>query len=791
MPPAHPFSVAGVAAAILCLTLAATPTGSFAPPPAQLPTTVPCMLTAEDIDDMSHHELRSECKRRNLGGNGKKGELQEKLRAAIIDGQPVDYSGVQSEQDGDLHASSDGGGSLQQTGRRKPKTERQIRQLCYVMVHDVEDLLRSAATAPEAPARALENIDRLQRLYDDDVATDDDGDDKAYKSQCMGDVVSSLVRAYARSGVEGHAELAEETFRDMTTRWGVAPTVETACAVIDGYARRAAKTRRRNRNRKSHKNKKSDGGPLDAERLLFELMDDAEKTAVGEEPLLPTSACCNAVIKAWARQNSREGAERAHGILDRMEYFANTGTEGGGRAIYPTVYSYATVVTAWNRGVGGHEAAERANIILQRLLKKNEEVQKARAKARRNGDKSSNQEEQFEGAPLIVPNTVLFNAVIDCWAQSSHPMAGTKALDLLKIMKEMGGDASPDAVTYRSVINAFASSSHINAAKSAEAAMEMAQQDGVIIDTRTYNVVLKAWSANAAPDAAKNAEKLLVEMIEAQKVGDIIIGPDAYSWSTVLSSLAKSSEPGKARRARNLLAAFADYSKKTSRVGDDGSKPNTSCYNTVLNACAFSAMTSEEERKEALQIAVETLQELLDMNGIEPDSITFGTMLKCIANLVPASSIDNRIQLANKIFQRCSSSGFVNGLVLKEFKRCEATTVCWTSLGLVVEKEVLHWIDQLPQLPCRLCLRSGRPTYRRAEKRAGEGERKQRREMVNRQKLIAAGQNVMHGLPVSQIKGDERRSRRRKRPMRRMASSTLCLDSRLLRLPGSPVEMSS
>ena len=41
------------------------------------------MLTAKDIDNMSFHELRSECKRQNLGGNGKKGDLQEKLKAAI------------------------------------------------------------------------------------------------------------------------------------------------------------------------------------------------------------------------------------------------------------------------------------------------------------------------------------------------------------------------------------------------------------------------------------------------------------------------------------------------------------------------------------------------------------------------------------------------------------------------------------------------------------------------------------------------------------------------------------
>ena len=520
------------------------------------------------------------------------------------------------------------------------KTERQLRQLAYVMINDVEDLLKtgsaslsssSSSASSEAPvAKALENIERMELLLQQEAeAEQKDGDGETeFQTQIMSDLFSCLVRSHAKSsGIKDHAKLAEETFRDMRSR-GLKPNVATACAVIDGYARSRDKT-----------------GPLDAQRLLFELMDEAERAqACGDENiLLPTSACCNACIKAWARRNSREGAERAQGILDRMEVL------NAASSIHPTVYSYATVVTAWNRGVGGLEAAERADGILKKLLVRN-----------------------VDADNTVTPNTVLFNAVIDCWAQSSHPTAGTKALGLLKMMKELGEEASPDGVTYRSVINAWASSSHINAAKSAEEVMALAKEDGVVIDTRTYNVVLKAWSKSKAPNAGTRAEQLLVDMIEAQKSGDIIIGPDAYSFSTVLSILAKSSEPGKAQRARDLLSAFVQYSDKSAGGKNDGgaSRPNTSCYNTVLNACAFSAMASEEERKGALRIAVQTFQELVTTEGIGVDSISFGTMLKAIANLVPPNSMGTRNQMASKIFERCANSGYVNDLVLKEFQRC-------------------------------------------------------------------------------------------------------------------------
>ena len=524
----------------------------------------------------------------------------------------------------------------------KHRTERGIRSLTYVMVKDVEELMKTNASA--ASEMALDNIHRLERLHNETG-------NEAYRSSAK-PLCNSLVRAFAKSGTSDHAHLAEMTYYEMkqkaetTGDERLLPDATTACAVVDGYARSGGKS-----------------GPLNAERFLFKLMDDAEtatKAGVPQEQIvLPTSASANGVIKAWAGRNSREGAARAQGILDRMEYLQSS-AEGGGRAIRPTAYSYATVISAWNHGDRGIEAAERGEAILETLIKMSSQAETTQ-------DNGGRHEQH-----IVRPNTVVWNSVIDGYASSLHPTAGTRALGLLKRMQQLSMDGNaevaPDAITYRSVINAFANSGHINAAKSAESVMEMAVTEGIAIDTRTYNTVLKAWSCCSLPGAASRAHEILKSMIDAHNAGNEDVGPDVYSWSTVASSFAKSSEPGKAQKARYLLNDQIEYWKSSH---DDNSMPNSQSYNTVLNAAAFSAMaTDSEERKQALQIAVQTFNDLLNAGYAEADEVSYGSMLKCIANLIPTASSKTRNQMSSKIFIKCAEMGLVSDFVLKELKRC-------------------------------------------------------------------------------------------------------------------------
>ena len=83
-----------------------------------------------------------------------------------------------------------------------------------------------------------------------------------------------------------------------------------------------------------------------------------------DEDIAPTSITCDAVLNAWARRGTIEGAERAEQILERMEYIR---TKGKRVNIQPTSYSFATVISAWAKAakIGETYSGDRAQHILE------------------------------------------------------------------------------------------------------------------------------------------------------------------------------------------------------------------------------------------------------------------------------------------------------------------------------------------------------------------------------------------------------------------------------------------
>ena len=104
---------------------------------------------------------------------------------------------------------------------------------------------------------------------------------------------------------------------------------------------------------------------------------------------------------------------------------------------------------------------------------------------------------------------------------------------------------------------------------------------------------------------------------------------------------------------------------------DDGSyatAPNVICFNTVLNACAFSATGGDDEKKRALSVAVKVFKMLKEEQYAHPDALSYGNMLKCCANLMPISDV--RTSMASNIFSNCCDQGLVGGMTLDEIRRC-------------------------------------------------------------------------------------------------------------------------
>lgn len=180
-------------------------------------------------------------------------------------------------------------------------------------------------------------------------------------------------------------------------------------------------------------------------------------------------------------------------------------------------------------------------------------------------------------------------------------------------------------------------------------------------NTVSYNSLLHAWSRNSSEAAVKRVETILKYMIQS---ADKSIAPDTYSFTTVLNTLAKSKEPNKAARAREHLETMLTMYAETN---DNSLKPTQVPFNAVLNAAAFSALgTPEEEQRMALKVAVETFSTMKKLS-ISPDMISYGNMLKCIANLVPKGATRNEMGL--QLFEASCQDGLVGDLVWSEVRR--------------------------------------------------------------------------------------------------------------------------
>ena len=345
-------------------------------------------------------------------------------------------------------------------------------------------------------------------------------------------------------------------------------------------------------------------------------------------------------------------------------------------------FALCVVINAWAK-VGTGDAARQAEALLQQMLRP-----------------SPSEDEE-----IVRPDTVIFNAAINAYATSGDPQSGTKALAFLRQMKQLaeeeGYDTKPDIITYNSILSALSHCGHINAAPQTERIVSDMQSSAAesvgapAPNTVSYNTILHAWSKSTLPGAAPRAQKVLDFMINTDRKG---IEPDAYSFTSVMDAWAKSKEPNKAKQARDLLDKLVELFDQTKRPD---LKPTQIPYNTVLNACAFSAMeTTMDEQRDALKIAVGTIGGMRKA-GVDPDTVTYGNLLKTFSNLVPQGQ--GRSDMALKVFEKCIEDGLVGSLVWNEVRR-------------TVPLKVLAQTFKLKGSPGSLTLRDLPPKWRRRTK---------------------------------------------------------------------------
>ncbi|KAL3918191.1 MAG: hypothetical protein SGILL_004355 [Bacillariaceae sp.] len=517
----------------------------------------------------------------------------------------------------------------------------------YVMMQDIRSKMKQHRR--RAPKKAEEVVTRMQLWYDyqklhhheedednEESLENDEDSLLTFMESTMVQAYNLWIHALARSGLEGAGYRAETVMTEMKSR-KIPPNVVTYTCILDAYARSPG----------------NGGGAQAAEDFLIRLLNSGE----GEGTL--NTLTFDTILNAWALEGTLESAEHAEMILHSLE----DKQQGDFR---PTATSYTTVMNAYAK-VGNTRAVECAEGLLNRMIRRAEE-ETSEIKAGRRSKKSKGR--------VVRPDTIVFNACLHSWATAREPRAGTKSMELMKKMKDFAArkddpyDTLPDIVTYNTVLSCWSHSGDKNAALQTEKIVKemrkMSQENSgngesaVVANTMTFNSVLHAWSQSRLKNAASRAEELIEYMIQS---GDLTIAPDVYSFNNVIDALSRSKEPHKGRRAREWLDRLhAMYDEKHRQP----LKPTTIQYNTVLNACAFSMQAPTEEQREALKIAVRTFASMPN-ERIRRDTVTYGTMLKCFANLVPRGDVRNRMAL--QVFQESCEEGLVGVLVWNEIRR--------------------------------------------------------------------------------------------------------------------------
>lgn len=160
-----------------------------------------------------------------------------------------------------------------------------------------------------------------------------------------------------------------------------------------------------------------EGNPFRAAQVLKRLEMIYRDT--GDLSLKPTTTLYNTIIDAWARSDRPRASARAQEVLDKMKCSVDT---------KPDAISYSNVIKAHARN-DEPEAAER---VFKEM-----------------------REKYSQGFPLLKPNIIIYNSVINAWAQSSSSdpyYAAQRAEDILNEMESMD-DLKPDMITYTSILN--------------------------------------------------------------------------------------------------------------------------------------------------------------------------------------------------------------------------------------------------------------------------------------------------------------------------------------------------
>jgi hypothetical protein len=388
------------------------------------------------------------------------------------------------------------------------------------------------------------------------------------------------------------------------------------------------------------------------ESLVKRLIDEHR---AGNNNAVPTTFEYNCMLEVWSKSGAGAfAAERCEQILAEMEERYQAGDSN----VQPNLSSFKPVLMAW-RHVDESYSSYRAQRVLEWMVRIYQDGQN----------------------DLALPDSDCFDIVLQSWSRSGDKQASRNAEKLLGFMEKFSRETDspklePRTTSFNAVLGAWSRSTSKDHSWKRVCDifgfMEHLYYDQgnerVQPDAATYSIVLGALARSGDEKAAPKADSILKRLEKEYKAGNIAWKPDTILFNSAMGCWTKS----KASRAYRCARSVLDRQRNLYESGCEDCKPDIFGFTSVLSSCA-SEPGDRRERAKAFNVALATFQEL-ELRSDEfgsPNHVTYGTMIKACARLLPYGSA-LRQKWTRKLFAECAVRGQVGDMVLSRLR--EAAT---------------------------------------------------------------------------------------------------------------------
>jgi PPR repeat len=358
-----------------------------------------------------------------------------------------------------------------------------------------------------------------------------------------------------------------------------------------------------------------------AEKLFFRMMDySMANTGRNDKCFPPSTSNLNMVLILWARLSIIGRAQ----ILLQYAITSNS--------VRPDLRSYNAVLHA-HAMTGDGRNAER---VLYELLRQQELEQDQYEK-----DLLTNS--STDTPNIVQPNIHSWNTVLAAWARSSDKVEAAKRVE--NLLSNMLAFSNGARITNNAdhLITTVADKTGVSSSRRA-----------VKPNLITLNTALSAW---ARVGEADTCARLLGEMRDLYKAGQLDDPPDVFSYAAVMNAFAKAKQPEKSEALWiGMYQAYAEHGAKELR-------PNLTLITTIIDA--YCRQIAESVSKGNHELAFNglvkaekifhSIRELHRLGHLDsgPDTAAYNVILKCYlycgrAKALP-DSVDSTAESAHSL----------------------------------------------------------------------------------------------------------------------------------------------